>query len=164
MADWRETLRRLTQTSPAPGIEIVNLPVESFRREMVGAFDLYIRRQVAVHCDPDVLEQTTRKNAELMATLSEVEKKLASGKLVEVKEGEIILLPLTEEELRHLINDAIFYIRMMRAKNRDKKEFGYFERIDLYEKLMHTQRHYELSHKPVCNENADMWEGEDDAD
>ena len=88
MSDWRETLKRLTKTPPAMGIEVVQLPIESFIEEMVGRYELYMRRQIAVHCDPDVLEQTARKNAELMAMLAEVEKKLANGELVEVIYGE----------------------------------------------------------------------------
>ena len=158
MSDWRETLKRLTQTPPAMGIEVVQLPIESFVEEMVGRYELYMRRQIAVHCDPDVLEQTTRKNAELMEMLAEVKKKLASGDLVEVKQGEI-LLPLSIEELRHLINDAIFYIRMMENRNRNKAEFGYFSRQELLEKLKNVERYYEMLNMPVCKK-----ESEDDAD
>lgn len=75
--------------------------------------------------------------------------------VAEVKEGEI-LLPLTAEELRHLINDTISYILKMEDNNRDKEEFGYYSRKNLLEKLKRT----EMS---VCS-CGEKREEQDDAD
>lgn len=77
---WRETLKRLLETPPAMGVEIVQAPIEHIIRET----DVYVKSQIAVVCDPDALEQTARKNAELMATLRETNDKLERGELVEV--------------------------------------------------------------------------------
>lgn len=59
---------------------------------------------------------------------------LMDCKRVEIKDGKI-LVPLTEEELRHLANDTIAYIWKMEETNRDKEEFGYFSRKELKKKL-----------------------------
>lgn len=74
-------------------------------------------------------------------------------------EGEI-LLPLSIEELRHLINDAIFYIRKMENCNRNKAEFGYFSRQELLEKLKNVERYYEMLNMPVCKKEDES--GADD--
>lgn len=84
MNKWKESLKRLIETPPVMGVDIIESPIETCAKELVGQYDLYIRKQVAVHCDPDVLEQTARKNAELMAKLAETHEKLESGELVEV--------------------------------------------------------------------------------
>ena len=72
-----------------------------------------------------------------------------TAEVVEVKKGEI-LLPLCIEELRHLINDAIFYIRKLENNGRNKAEFGYFERQELLEKLRKVERYYERLYMPIC--------------
>lgn len=76
---WRETLKNLLETPPALGVDIVKGPVEA----IVTETESYIRSQIAVICDPDALEQTARKNQELMDMLAKINKKLESGELVE---------------------------------------------------------------------------------
>lgn len=66
--------------------------------------------------------------------------------VVEVKPGGI-LLPLTEEELRFLRNDAIAYIWRMENDGRNKEEFGYFSRKELLRKLDWFLKTFET---PVC--------------
>ena len=87
MSDWRETLKRLVETPPIMGLEVKESATERMIKETVGSYQVYIRKQIAVHCDPDVLEQTARKNASLIAMLDEVNRKLESGELMEQKHG-----------------------------------------------------------------------------
>lgn len=51
-----------------------------------------------------------------------------------------ILLPLTHQELKHLINDLISYIWKLEDKGLDKAEFGYFSRKELLEKLKQFEK------------------------
>lgn len=80
---WRETLKNLLETPPALGVDIVQGPVEA----IVTESQAYVRSQIAVICDPDALEQTARKNQELMDMLAEVNEKLESGALMEQNRG-----------------------------------------------------------------------------
>lgn len=85
MADWRETLRRLIDTPPLMGIEVIQSPIETYVKELVGSYETYLRQQIQVHCDPDVLEQTARKNKELMEELDKIYDEIISGELVAVR-------------------------------------------------------------------------------
>ena len=107
----------------------------------------YIEREAALKVVADIMQdcKVTHKHRALNRNI----KQILPADVVEVKQGEI-LLPLSIEELRHLINDAIFYIRMMENRNRNKAEFGYFSRQELLEKLKNVERYYEMLHMPVC--------------
>lgn len=83
MADWRETLRRLIDTPPVMGIEVIQSPIEQYTKDLVGRYEYYLRQQIQVHCDPDVLEQTARKNKELMEEIDKIYEALKSGELIE---------------------------------------------------------------------------------
>ena len=47
----------------------------------------------------------------------------------------VIALPVTAEELDHLINDTISYIWKLENKKKTTEEFGYYSRKALLEKL-----------------------------
>jgi hypothetical protein len=87
MADWRNTLKRLIKTPAVMGVWLKQSPIEMRTEELVGSYNAYLKQQIQVHCDPDVLEQTARKNSELMETLAEINAKLERGDLIEVKHG-----------------------------------------------------------------------------
>ena len=70
--NWRETLKRLIETPPVMGIEVIQIPIEDRIKELVGSYTAYLRQQIQVHCDPDVLEQTAQKNKELMEEIDKL--------------------------------------------------------------------------------------------
>ena len=59
--------------------------------------------------------------------------------VVEVRHGEK-LLPITEAELRHLINDTIAYIWRLEDRGCASAKYGYFTRKELYEKLKRFEK------------------------
>ena len=99
----------------------------------------------------DALWEIRKKTYKALCRLRRMVLDMPVADVVEVKQGEI-LLPLCIEELRHLINDAIFYIRKMENCKRNKAEFGYFSRIELLEKLKNVERYYEMLNMPVCKQ------------
>ena len=42
-----------------------------------------LKREIAIHCDPDVLEKTARKNSELQHALTDVADRIDNGSLLE---------------------------------------------------------------------------------
>ena len=54
------------------------------------------------------------------------------------------LLPVTSEELKHMINDIIAYTWQLEERNHDCQEFGYDSRKQLIEKL----KQFEAEHFP----------------
>lgn len=93
---------------------------------------------------PTSIESFETVNSEALQELIDF---IPAADVVE-KKDEVILLPLSYEELRHLINDAIFYIRMMENKNRAKEEFGYFSRQELLEKLKRVESFFVMMQMP----------------
>lgn len=95
MSDWRESLKALIESPHIIGLNLVGNTVsevvEAYNRDVTT----YLRTVVMAHCDPDVLEQTARKNSELMAALAKINEKIERGDLVEVKRGEWI--PFNDE-------------------------------------------------------------------
>lgn len=87
MADWKESLKRLIGTPPAMGVTIATTPIESCMKKVGKDINWYVKREIAVYCDPDALEQTARKNAELMEMLANINEVLESGELVEQRRG-----------------------------------------------------------------------------
>ena len=56
----------------------------------------------------------------------------------------IALLPITQKELTHLINDTISYIWGLEDKGCATQEFGYYSRKELLEKLKRFEKeHFE---------------------
>jgi hypothetical protein len=52
----------------------------------------------------------------------------------------IVLLPITQKELGHLINDTISYIWKLEDRRCATEEFGYFSRKELLEKLKQFEK------------------------
>ena len=95
MADWRESLKALINTPPVLGVTLMGSDVSQVVEEYVGSVNCYLRKVISAHCDPDVLEQTAQKNADLMTALAKINEKIERGDLVEVKRGE--WLPFNDE-------------------------------------------------------------------
>ena len=103
----------------------------------------YIEREAAIRAiENDCLEAVYYTKRDAIDCI--VAQPLAD--VVENKEGQV-LVPFTEEELRHLVNDTIAYIWSMEKTKRDKEEFGYFSRKELLKKLEYFLKSFE---KPVC--------------
>lgn len=80
---WRTDIQSLLATPPVLGVHIVVDPVE----QSIKGRDYYIRQAISIHCDPDLLEQTARKNADLMNFIAKIDGKLERGELVERQLG-----------------------------------------------------------------------------
>lgn len=80
----RSRIDELLGTPPASGVDIELGPITTAFRD---GLECTIRREISVHCDPDVLLMTARKNEELMEILSEYRKKIDDGELAEVRHG-----------------------------------------------------------------------------
>lgn len=80
----RSRIDELLGTPAAPGVEIEFGPITTAFRDN---FECSVRREISIHCDPDVLLLTARKNEELMKTLSEIREKIDNGELAEVRHG-----------------------------------------------------------------------------
>ncbi len=80
----RSRIDELLGTPPAPGVKVEFGPITTAFRD---GLECTIRREISVHCDPDVLLMTARKNEELMKTLSEIREKIDNGELAEVRHG-----------------------------------------------------------------------------
>lgn len=95
MSDWRESLKALIETPPVLGVTLEASGVSQIVEEYIGSVNSYLRKVVSAYCDPDVLEQTARKNEHLMIALAKLNEKIERGELVEVKRGE--WLPFNDE-------------------------------------------------------------------
>lgn len=84
---WRDTLKRLISTPAIEGVYVGISREEEVIREFNDRVEGEIKARIAVHCDPDVLEQAARKNSELMRMLNDINDKIESGELVERKRG-----------------------------------------------------------------------------
>ena len=80
----REAIDALLGTPPIIGAFIERSPVETLIEDIAGRQEIKFRHAISVHCDPDVLEQTARKNAELQETLAEIKTMMDDGRLAEV--------------------------------------------------------------------------------
>ena len=85
--EWKESLKGLIETPAIVGIDVVVSPIEQSAKELVGGYESYLRQQIQVHCDPDVLEQTAQKNKKLMDLLAQIDKEIESGELIRVRHG-----------------------------------------------------------------------------
>lgn len=64
-------------------------------------------------------------------------------------------VPVTETELKHLINDTITYIWRLEDRGCDKPEFGYDSRKALLEKLKQFYKEHFPENGYCCGEQKD---------
>jgi hypothetical protein len=64
-------------------------------------------------------------------------------------------IPVTEAELKHLINDTIAYIWRLEDRGCDKPEFGYDSRKALLEKLKQFYKEHFPDNGYCCGEQKD---------
>ena len=64
-------------------------------------------------------------------------------------------VPVTEAELKHLINDTIAYIWRLEDRGCDKPEFGYDSRKALLEKLKQFYKEHFPENGCCCGERKD---------
>lgn len=79
----RESINRLIGTPPIDGVQINQRIISPIIREINDRFEMELKREIAIHCDPDVLEKTARKNSELQHALTEVADRIDNGSLLE---------------------------------------------------------------------------------
>lgn len=79
----RESINRLIGTPPIDGVQINQRIISPIIREINDRFEMELKREIAIHCDPDVLEKTARKNSELQHALTDVADRIDNGSLLE---------------------------------------------------------------------------------
>lgn len=79
----RESINRLIGTPPIDGVQINQHIISPIIREINDRFEMELKREIAIHCDPDVLEKTARKNSELQHALTDVADRIDNGSLLE---------------------------------------------------------------------------------
>lgn len=98
----------------------------------------------AVCQERDDLRQIVEKQAAMNQKAAELALELDSVKAERDALKAADLLPVTREELRHLINDTIAYIWKLEDRGAAKPEYGYDSRKALLEKL----KQFEKEHFP----------------
>lgn len=79
----RESINRLIGTPPIDGVRVDQHIISPIIREINDRFEMELKREIAIHCDPDVLEKTARKNSELQHALTDVADRIDNGSLLE---------------------------------------------------------------------------------
>lgn len=79
----RESINRLIGTPPIDGVRVDQHIISPIVREINDRFEMELKREIAIHCDPDVLEKTARKNSELQHALTDVADRIDNGSLLE---------------------------------------------------------------------------------
>ena len=79
----RESINRLIGTPPIDGVQINQHIISPIIREIHDRFEMELKREIAIPCDPDVLEKTARKNSELQHALTDVADRIDNGSLLE---------------------------------------------------------------------------------
>ena len=79
----RESINRLIGTPPIDGVRVDQHIISPIIKEINDRFEMELKREITIHCDPDVLEKTARKNAELQHTLTDMADRIDNGSLLE---------------------------------------------------------------------------------
>lgn len=79
----RESINRLIGTPPIDGMRVDQHIISPIIREISDRFETELKREIAIHCDPDMLEKTARKNLELQHALTDVADRIDNGSLLE---------------------------------------------------------------------------------
>lgn len=79
----RESINRLIGTPPIDGVRVDQHIISPIIKDITDRFKTELKREIAIHCDPDVLEKTARKNSELQSALTDVADRIDNGSLLE---------------------------------------------------------------------------------